>query len=132
MFDSSNCFGYGAKALKVDFWQAKDDLKLEAAEKSAAGLKQLIRHVMRQKEFGQQPGGMPQVGGGWGNPGNPGQYGGDGQKGNRPHRGRGGHNNQRGGGGRGSTRGGANKNTNQPNQSQHPQHAQQRQQSQGQ
>jgi RNA recognition motif-containing protein len=39
MFDASNCFGYSSKALKVDFWQAKDDLKQEAEEKSAAGLK---------------------------------------------------------------------------------------------
>jgi len=62
MFDSSNCFGYSAKALKVDFWQAKDDLKQEAEEKSAAGLKQLIRHVMRTKEFGPAPG-MPPVAG---------------------------------------------------------------------
>lgn len=39
MFDASNCFGYSSKALKVDFWQAQDDLKQEAEEKSAAGLK---------------------------------------------------------------------------------------------
>jgi len=39
LFDASNCFGYSTKAIKVDFWQAKDDLKQEAEEKSAAGLK---------------------------------------------------------------------------------------------
>lgn len=46
MFDESNCFGFAQKALKVDFWQSKDDLKQQTEEKNAAGLKQLINYVM--------------------------------------------------------------------------------------
>ena len=34
MFDNSRPFGLGHRALKVDFWQAKEDLKKEKDEKS--------------------------------------------------------------------------------------------------
>ena len=27
MFDESNCFGFGKKPIKIDFWQSKFDLK---------------------------------------------------------------------------------------------------------
>jgi hypothetical protein len=46
MFDESNCFGFTNKALRVDFWQSKVDLKQQNEEKNAAGLKQLITYVM--------------------------------------------------------------------------------------
>jgi len=46
MFDASHCFGFTNKALSVDFWQSKVDLKQQNEEKNAAGLKQLITYVM--------------------------------------------------------------------------------------
>lgn len=33
MFDNNWVFGFGGKPLKVEFWQAKDDLKLARDEK---------------------------------------------------------------------------------------------------
>jgi len=34
LFDGSNVFGFGTKPLKVDFWQAKDDLKKARVDKN--------------------------------------------------------------------------------------------------
>jgi len=48
MFDQSNCFGFGSKPLKVDFWQAKDDLKQARDEKHVNYVTQLIQFVKSQ------------------------------------------------------------------------------------
>jgi hypothetical protein len=45
MFDNSRPFGLNHKALKVDFWQAKEDLKKEKDEKSQNQIKQLINFI---------------------------------------------------------------------------------------
>lgn len=45
MFDSSHCFGYNNKPLKVDFWQAKEDLKNARDEKHVNYVTQLIQFV---------------------------------------------------------------------------------------
>jgi len=58
MFDASHCFGFTNKALRVDFWQSKVDLKQQNEEKNAAGLKQLITYVMSQNKPHYQTQGM--------------------------------------------------------------------------
>jgi hypothetical protein len=45
LFDESNCFGFGKKPLKVDFWQSKYDLKHQQEEKSNDQVKSMISFI---------------------------------------------------------------------------------------
>lgn len=156
LFDASRPFGMNNKALKVDFWQAKEDLKNERDEKSQNYIRQILNLCKTKPGFmggapgapgmmqgGQFPGGFQQMG----QDGQAPQQQMGGHHGNFRQGGRGGYNqNHRGGnrGGRGGRgqhhggRGGMNKgqrgggNYNNQNQQQHQQmQMQQAQQNQG-
>jgi len=70
MFDNSQPFSRNHKNLRVDFWQAKEDLKKEQDEKSQNQIKQLINFIKQvnhtQRGYGMQ---QPGFGGAGGMPG---------------------------------------------------------------
>lgn len=146
LFDASRPFGMNNKALKVDFWQAKEDLKNERDEKSQNYIRQILNLCKTKPGFmggapgapgmmqgGQFPGGgfqqmgqdgqapQQQMGGHQGNfRGGRGGYNQNHRGGNRGGRGgRGQHHGGRGGMNKGGQRGGYNNNN--QNQQQQPQ-----------
>jgi len=45
LYDQSNCFGYGKKALHIDFWQSRQDLQSQKEEKSVNQVKSVISFI---------------------------------------------------------------------------------------
>ena len=45
LFDRTNIFGYGSKALQVEFWQSKFDLQQENEEKNINQVKKFIHFI---------------------------------------------------------------------------------------